>query len=39
MTLSGGTEKANVYASLMYNNDNGLIKKNTRTDYSKTNLI
>lgn len=34
MTLSGGTEKANVYASLMYNNDNGLIKKNTRTDYS-----
>lgn len=34
MTLSGGTENANVYASLMYNNDNGLIKKNSRTDYS-----
>lgn len=34
VTLTGGSDKANVYASLMYANDNGIIKKNSRTDYS-----
>ena len=34
LTLTGGSDKANVYASLMYGDDNGIIKKNSRTDYS-----
>lgn len=34
LTLTGGSELANVYASLMYGEDNGIIKRNDRTDYS-----
>ena len=34
LTLNGGSENANVYASLVYAHDDGIIKKNSRTDYS-----
>lgn len=34
VTLTGGSDVANVYASMMYGKDNGIIKKNSRTDYS-----
>jgi TonB-linked SusC/RagA family outer membrane protein len=34
LTINGGTDNANIYASLMYAHDDGIIKKNNRTDYS-----